>query len=368
MKKLLLYCLICSLFLINSTLNSQNLLPVVKNVSWGKGKFQLSGAKILVSKDSPAGNQKTIDLFIGLVKQQTGIILSKTRIKDQLTPLIVLNSDNAGSELPVPDEIQGKESREAYHINITSNKVQISAKSDAALFYALHTLQQLIKTEGTDVYIQEADIEDYPAFAYRGVMMDFAHGGLLTEEEIKNQINFLSRWKMNQYYFYNEVSIEMKGYPLINYNAKYSQEQIKRIIDYAREKHIDVIPFVNFYGHLHELLRLEKYAGLGFGKYGHDLDPRIPGVQSILKDWIKQYVELFPSPFIHVGFDETWETERLSVSDSTIAPKEFYLKQLDFVTKTLQGYGKKVMVWTDISKNYPDISQRGYSGCMGLWR
>ena len=105
-------------------------------------------------------------------------------------------------------------------------------------------------------------------------MVDFSHGGLLTEEEIMNQIDFLARWKMNQYYFYNEVSIEMKGYSLINYNACYSQEQIKRIIAYARKRHIDVIPFVNFYGHLHELLRLEKYAGLGIGKYGHDLDPQ----------------------------------------------------------------------------------------------
>ena len=68
---------------------------------------------------------------------------------------------------------------------------------------------------------------------------------------------------------------------------------------------------MNFYGHLHELLRLEKYAGLGIGKYGHDLDPGDPGVQSFLKDWIKQYVDIFPSHFIHIGFDETWETERL---------------------------------------------------------
>jgi hypothetical protein len=186
-------------------------------------------------------------------------------------------------------------------------------------------------------------------------MMDFSHGGLLTEKEIKNQIDFLAQWKMNQYYFYNEVSIEMKGYSLINYNACYSQEEIKRIVAYGRERHMDVIPFVNFYGHLHEMIRMEKYAGLGIGKYGHDLNPANPGVQMFLNDWIKQYVEIFPSPFIHVGFDETWETERVKIEDPSIKPKELYLKQLNFVTKALQGYGKTVMVWTDISNNYPDI-------------
>ena len=99
---------------------------------------------------------------------------------------------------------------------------------------------------------------------------------------------------------------------------------------------------LNFYGHLHELLRLEKYSGLGIGKYGHDLDPRDPGVQTILKDWIRQYAEIFPSPFIHIGFDETWETERLKKEDPSINPKELYLAQLEFCDNNMQGdMGKK---------------------------
>jgi hexosaminidase len=355
MKKLTVCYVTLILLFTNTFLKAQNVLPVPQKVVSGSGKFQLLKAKIYILKDTYDSNQNTIDQFVSQVKQQTGIILKKTNRNKKSGPIIVLNIDNQGSALPLPREKPGNLSREEYKITVTTDKAEITAKSGAALFYALQTLQQLIKNEGVNFYINEVYIEDYPAFAYRGVMMDFAHGGLLTESEIMKQIDFLSRWKMNQYYFYNEVSIELKGYSLINYKAQYSQEQIRRIIEYGRKRYIDVIPFVNFYGHLHELLRLEKYNGLGFGKYGHDLDPRNSEVQSILKDWIKQYVELFPSPFIHVGFDETWETERLSGSDSTIAPKEFYLRQLDFVAKTVQSFGKTVMVWTDISKNYPDI-------------
>ena len=196
MKKLICYGLINLLFVINSTLNAQSEPPLLKKVNPGKSKFHLSAAKILISKDTPEDNLKMIDLFIGLVKQQTGIILSKTFVIDQSAPLIILNTEKSGSDLPLPGEKQGKQSREAYQINISAKKVQITANSNAAAFYALQTVQQLIKTDGDDVFIQEADIEDYPAFAYRSVMMDFSHGGLLTEEEIKNQINFLSRWKM----------------------------------------------------------------------------------------------------------------------------------------------------------------------------
>jgi hexosaminidase len=357
LKRPVIFVIIPLMLMCALNINGQNisLLPVPQKTTWGKNKFQLTGAKVQVSHDVFIREQKTITQFIDQLKQNTGLSLSTTYSEDPVTQLIVLKSDQAGPALPVPNEQSGNQSREAYRIIVTSDKVEVTAKSDAGLFYALQTLSQLIIGEGKNSYIPEVDIEDYPVYAYRGVMMDFSHGGLLTEEEIKNQIDFLARWKINQYYFYNEVSIEMKGYPLINYNACYSQEQIRRIVAYALERHIDVIPFVEFYGHLHELLRLEKYAGLGIGKYGHDLNPLDPGVQTLLKDWIKQYIDIFPSPFIHVGFDETWETERLTAENPSIKPKELYLKQINFVAKTLQNYGKTVMAWTDISNNYPDI-------------
>lgn len=338
-------------------LNAQdhNLLPAPKKVSWGKDKFRLEGAKILLSAELQEREQASLSQFTGFVKDYTGISIPLTYSAVPGVPMIVLTSGQRGTAVPSVDEKTGPGSRESYQISVTAGQVAIKAKSDAGLFYALQTLQQMIVCESVNSFIPQVEIDDYPEMAYRGVMVDFSHGGLLTEEEIKKQIDFLSRWKMNQYYFYNEVSIEMKGYPLINYNACYSQEQIRRIVAYARARHMDVIPFVEFYGHMHELLRLEKYSGLGIGKYGHDFDPRDPGVQEILKDWIRQYSELFPSPFFHIGFDETWETERLKKEDPSIMPKELYLEQLNFVTTACKGYGKKVMVWTDISNNYPDI-------------
>ncbi len=360
MKKSFLCPIIFNLCLSTSLLCAQDpvLLPVPQKVTWGKNKFQLSEARLILQKDLPGNEHNNISLFTTFVKNLTGIHLQTVYNEDPGKPCIYMSSDHCAPVLAVPGDKAGNQSREAYHISVTTNKIQISAKSDAGLFYALQTLRQLIIDEGNKSYIPEVDIEDYPAFAYRGVMMDFSHGGLLTEQEIKNQIDFLARWKMNQYYFYNEVSIELEGYPLINYNACYSKEQIRRIIDYARERHMDVIPFVEFYGHLHELIRVEKYAGLGIGNYGHEIDPDNPGVQSLFKDWIKQYADLFPTPFIHVGFDETWETERMTIENPDIKPKELYLKQLDLVAKTLQGYGKTVMVWTDITNNYPDIMSR----------
>ncbi|MFT3702097.1 MAG: family 20 glycosylhydrolase [Agriterribacter sp.] len=351
-------CLLIAIICYHSTMLAQttNLLPAPQKVVYGKNKFSLFGSTALISTDLTKEDRLAIDEFITWTIEHIGVSIATTRDKDANNiPLIVFNCQHSGSTLPVPGEKAGADGREAYKINIAGNKVSITSTSDAGLYYALQTLRQLIVRDGKNSFLPEVDIEDYPAFAYRGIMMDFAHGSLLTEAEIKRQIDFLAQWKINQYYFYNEVSIEMKGYQLMNYNAQYSQDQIRRIVAYGKEKHMDVIPFVNFYGHLHELLRLEKYNHLGIGHYGFDLDPRKPDVQAILKDWIKQYSTMFPSPFIHVGFDETWETERLSKADKTIQPKKLYVDHLVFVTNELKKYGKKVMVWTDISKNYPDI-------------
>jgi hexosaminidase len=335
-----------------------HLVPSVKKAETGGGKFYLQEAVIVLTPDLLDRERVALSQFEEFITERTGVAPVESFTVKSGFRMIILNTDQAGNRVPVPDEKAGPGSRESYRINISRDKITVDAMSDAGLFYALKTLKQLIATDEKGSFLPEAEIEDYPSLPYRGVMMDFSHGGLLTEDEIKRQIDFLSGWKLNQYYFYNEVSIEMKGYPLINYNARYTQEQIKRIISYGRERHVDVIPFVEFYGHLHEVLRLEKYASLGIGKYGHDVDPRNSGVQSLLKDWIRQYAELFPGPFIHIGFDETWETERLKSTDPSIVPEELYLEQLNFVASELQNYGRKVMVWTDISRNYPGIISR----------
>lgn len=203
MKNQIIFFTIFFAFLSSLNLYGQDpvLMPVPQKVTWGKGKFQLADAKLLISPELFQREKSTINQFIAYVKQNTGLSIVSTYSEDPGAHLIVLISDQTGQPLPLPGEKSGNQSREGYRINITPDRVQIKAKTDAGIFYSLQTLRQLIVAGKSTSYLPEADLEDYPEFAYRGVMIDFSHGGLLTEEEIKNQIDFLSRWKMNQYYF-----------------------------------------------------------------------------------------------------------------------------------------------------------------------
>lgn len=359
MKRILCY-LVTTLLIAVSTHAQQPsaLYPQPEKIKYTEGKLPLQNIRVYIQPAAGKDIVFALQALQQVVKEHTG-----ETVKAAAAPVSTLQFAIKQEGLLLPEapgkNIDTLNSREYYRLDITSSKITVKANTSTGLYYAVQTIRQLIQGKGKQAYLPVVTIEDKPKLPYRGVMMDFAHGGQPTVTEIKKQIEFLALWKTNQYYFYTENNIVLAGYPTINYGAQYSQEDIKSIIAYGKERHIDVIPFVAFYGHQHGLLHNEKYATLGIGKYGHELDPRNPAVDQTLKNWIKQITTLFPSPFIHVGFDETWETNRISDEvDSSIHSEALWLQQLNFVQTELKKYGKTVMAWTDMSNFYPDIMKK----------
>lgn len=349
------YLLAAALFFSFISGNAQEhapLFPRPSKIAYGQGSLPIQKLALFTPAD-PDLAFSVRDLRKAIVSK-TG--KAATIAGSQAAATLKYTIRKKGSVLPDTMALVAETNREDYSLSISGAGISIDANTSAGFYYAVQTLKQLISRDGKLPFVE---ISDTPALPYRGVMMDFAHGGLLKMSEIKAQIDFLAQWKTNQYYFYNEVSIELDGYEQMNYKQAYSKSEIREIIAYGRERHMDVIPFVAFYGHLHDLLKLEKYAGNAIGHYGHELDPRQPGVQGMLADWIRQYADLFPSPFIHVGFDETWETNRIGLEgDSSVHAPDLWIKHLVAVRAELKKYGKKVLAWTDMSKYYPDILQR----------
>jgi hexosaminidase len=168
------------------------------------------------------------------------------------------------------------------------------------------------------------------------------------------QIEFLARFKTNQYYFYSEASTELKGYPLLMPEARFTQAQVREVVEYARERHIDVIPNVEWYGHLHDLFRLERYADLSVIPHGGEFNRQDPRIGPLLADWAGQLARLFPSPFFHIGFDETWLIKH-EAAKLNLAPERLYLGQLKEVMAMLERLGKHPMAYADMLQKYPQI-------------
>jgi len=352
MRYLLSIWMILTVLAVDAAVNNP-ILPKPQLLSYGSSSYSIVGASIGFTM-APSDE----DLFAA---EELAAILSRicgtpVNIIKQTgnSPGILFHRTGDLDPLPLPGETVGPNSREAYKINIGEEQVRIEARSSAGLFYAVQTLRQMVEDCSENAVLPECELEDWPSMAYRGFMMDMSHTQLPLIEEIKRQIDFLAQWKSNQYLFYSEASIELDGYPLLMANARFTKEEVREIIAYAKKRHIDVIPNMELYGHLHDLFRLEHYADMAVIPHGGEFSPNDPRVEPLLRDWIGQIAGLFPSPFFHIGFDETWLIKK-EAKKLDLPPEDLYLKMLRRTTDLVEGKGKVPLVWADMLQKFPSI-------------
>jgi len=333
---------------------SKTLLPQPQKMEFGKGRLTLESLKIRLPARPEAEDLFAARELARILSEQTGreFPIVEGEVKGNS---ILLARSGAVDPLPVPDEKTGPDSRQAYTIKVTTIGAEIRARSSVGIFYGVQTLRQLLETLGNQSSLPEVEIQDWPSLSYRGTMVDMSHGPLLREEEVKRQLDLLARCKGNQYYFYNEASIELQGFRILNPKGRFTQEQVRRIIEYARQRHIDVVPCLELYGHLHDLFRVERFSDLAVFPHAGEFNPTNPKVKELLSNWIGQFADLFPSPFVHIGFDETWQISNLAKAGAGLSPASLFVEQLKNVAGLFQQRGKRVMAWADVMVHYPEI-------------
>ena len=349
-------------FVTGKIAGQHTVLPQPQKISYGKNFLPIQGLSVAFQTSPSKEDRFAATELLSAIQKQTALVVPVSSGVSKAK--ITFNRTGTLPSLAQPNETVGNQSREAYSISIKQNGIHISSKSSAGLFYAVQTLRQMIVLRDGRYYFPEVEIEDWPSMAYRGFMMDMSHMQLPRIAEIKRQIDFLAMWKGNQYLFYSEASIEMDGYPLLMKNAQFKKREVKEIIEYAKERHVDVVPNMELYGHTHDLLKLEHYADLAVIPHGGEFKPTDERVQIIVNDWIKQIANLFPSPFFHIGFDETFLLER-EAEKLKRAPDELYVEMLNKTASTVSNYGKTPMVWADMLQQFPasipNIKQHFYA-------
>lgn len=347
------------------------LLPAPQQVRYIGGAASVSNLRVEVASGDEAPEDvfaaRTLSACFAARTNQTEQTVFDGGRKDKL-PVITLKRTGAVAPLAVPGEKTGPDSPQAYTLKVGANGGEITSSSSAGLFYGAQTACQLIEGSGREATLPAVEIHDWPQFVYRGIMMDVSHGPLPTEHEIEQQLDFLARWKTNQYYLYSEGAIELDGFPLLNPRGRFSKAEVRRIIAYGRERHIDVIPCIETYGHLHDLFRIERYADLSDDPHGFEIDPSNPKVHLLLANWAAQISELFPSPFVHIGFDETFQI-RQAAKRLGVPPEKLYLQQLTSVVDLFQSHGKHVMAWSDMMTKLPAVIPQLPHGLIAVpWR
>jgi hypothetical protein len=366
----LLLCLAVMACLSSASAAHNPLLPRPQEVRYGDGGLAVSGLSIRFASVPSAE-----DFFAAEQLASRLSAITRTRVPVRKTrgsgAAIVLTRTGDGAALPGDNETPGPGSRESYSLHVTPKGAEIRAASSAGLFYGVQTLVQMVEASGRQAVLPVAEIRDWPALAYRGFMMDFSHGQLLRVSEIKRQVDLLARFKANQYYFYSEASIEFEGYELLNPDGRYTRDEVREVIEYARQRHIDVVPCMELYGHMHDLFRVEKFADLGLPRYGDEFDPRNPRVLAALDGWVGQTAKLFPSPWYHVGFDEPWSLGKIGTEPGK-DPFKTFVEVLSHVAREAKARGKRLMFWADINQgastlsNHPELIRELPAGTIAV--
>jgi len=322
------------------------LLPRPQEIHYGNGELVINGLSIRFGS-APSLEDRFTAQQLSTRLSAAGQTLVAIEDAVSAGPAIVLTRTGSVAALPIADELAGPGSREAYTLKISPEGAEIRSASSAGLYYGAQTLLQMVEGAGGQAALPSAEVRDWPTLAYRGFMMDLGHGQLLRVAEIERQIDLLARFKGNQYYFYSEAAIALDGYEAVNPHGRYTREEVRQIIDYAHQRHVEVVPCLELYGHLHDLFRVEQFSNLSILRYGGEIDPRNPNVLTMLDGIVEQTAKLFTSPWYHVGFDEPWALGKIGVKPGE-DPFQIYAGVLRHVAEQAQKYNKRLMFWADM--------------------
>lgn len=309
--------------------------------------------------------------------------------------------------------------QEYYQLKITPKGVAITGNGTHGLFYGIQSLIQLLSVEKNKrLTIPCVQIMDSPRYKWRGMHLDCSRH-FFSKEEVKKYIDYLAMYKFNTFHWHltddQGWRIEIKQYPLLTeissrrketiigkpvdskgkpfksvkydntpYGGFYSQEEIREIVRYASDRHIDIVPEMEMPGHsLAALAAYPQYSCTGgpfetFTTWGVSEDVYCAGNDStfiFIQNILREIMDLFPGKYLHIGGDECpklrWkgcEKCQKKIKDAALKDEEHL--QSYFITrieKFVNENGKQIIGWDEIlegglAPNAAVMSWRGIKG------
>lgn len=395
--KRILFLFICPLLAVacnKRVVADYNVIPQVQNLSVKDGDvyvFESSRKLVYDNQDS----RRSLELFAQDLEELVGIRPSVAAGTSEDA------KDNVYFTLGLQD---GR--KEAYSINVSSDGILVRAVSPEGIYRATRTLLKSVGTEKTSsVEFPSAEVSDWPRFGYRGLMLDVSRH-FSDVEMVKRTIDMLALHQLNIFHWHltddQGWRIEIKSHPELTevgawrddtvvgrylggtdyptdgkrHGGFYTQEQIREIVAYAKERYIEIIPEIDLPGHTSAVLA--AYPQLGcedkeykvanrWGVIRDVLCAGNPASLDLFKDIMGEVCDLFPGKYIHLGGDECvkdrWKAcpkcqkkiRELGLKDGSRYSKEDYLQSwfMGEVASYVQSKGKRVIGWDEILEGVP---------------
>jgi len=245
---------------------------------------------------------------------------------------------------------------EGYVLIVEPRQALIIGATGAGVFYGVQTFKQLLPLPGTPRVIATGTVRDWPAMKYRGIDDDLSRGPFPTLDFQKHQIRVFAAFKINIYSPYFENTLLYPDRPLAAPpGSALTPAEAADLVAYARQYHVTVVPEQEAFGHLHHVLEYELYQDVAETPHGFVLAPGQDGTLPLIEDWFTQVAQEFPSPFIHIGADETFDLglgrTREAVEQKGYGP--VYVGFLKQIHDALAPLNRRLLFWGDIGDANP---------------
>lgn len=276
---------------------------------------------------------------------------------------------------------------EGYQLEIDEAGVRLTAKTETGLFYGKQTLLQLLTPNGLP-YVK---INDHPRFPYRGLHLDVSRH-FFNKEEVKKLMNVMSYYKLNTLHLHLTDAggwrLQIDKYPKLTqegafrtqsdwrewwdngkdrqylkegtegaYGGYYTKDDIRDMLAYAAEKHITIIPEIEFPAHSDEVfVAYPELCCAGKSHTSGDFCIGNPKTFEFMENVLTEVIELFPSEYIHIGGDEagknTWKTcpkcQALMKKEKLANVDELQSYMIRKAEEFLNSKGRRLIGWDEI--------------------
>ena len=291
-----------------------NLMPVPANVQMGSGSLKIdAGFTVAINGHTDARLTGAAERFVERLSNQTGLLMAMRPVNGAKATLAVRVDHDS-------KQVQELGEDESYVLEVTPRGASIRAPTDLGVLHGLQTFLQLVSVSPDGFAAPAVTIKDTPRFPWRGLMIDAARH-FIPLEVLRRNIDGMEAVKMNVFHWHLSENqgfrVESKKFPKLHEMGSnglyYTQDEIRGLIAYARDRGIRVVPEFDLPGHSTAWFvgHPELASGPGpftierkWGVFDPAFDPTNDKVYKFLDEFIGEMAKLFPDHFFHVGGDE----------------------------------------------------------------
>ncbi len=289
------------------------LMPLPSNVAPGNGALSIDGGlRIVFEGYAEPRLERAVQRMRANLARETGILYLPDASPN--TPEFIIRTSGPSAA------VQQLGEDESYHLTVSSEKVLLTAPTPLGILRGLQTFLQLVASSPQGFIVPAVAIEDAPRFPWRGLMLDTGRH-FMPLETVHETLDGMEAVKLNVFHWHlsddQGFRVESKTYPLLQQKGSdglyYTQDEIRSILAYARDRGIRVIPEFDMPGHATSWFvgYPELASGNGpyrierkWGVFNPAIDPSRESTYTFLDMFLGEMTALFPDAYFHIGGDE----------------------------------------------------------------